>query len=232
MDGHPHPLSCSAPCSLGTIATAQVVTFARDDYASDVGARAIVSADFNRDGWLDVAQANVDRNSVTILLSRGGSGLERAFEIPVGAGPFDLTTGDFNRDGIPDLAVANADGHTISILLGRGDGSFRRADIAAASQNPRGITTADVNNDGRPDLIYTGYATGTVQVLIGNGAGRFAEGPSQHGGRHAAARCGDRRLQSRRLSRYRRRLREGTADPLRHEQRIVHVVARSPARRT
>jgi FG-GAP-like repeat len=168
----------TASIGFSSTAAAQALTFAKADYRSDIGARAIVAADFNRDGWLDVAHANIDRNTVTILLNHGGSGLVRAFEVPVGAGPFDLTTGDFNRDGIPDLAVANADGHSISILLGRGDGSFARADIAAASQNPRGITTADVNNDGRPDVIYTGYATGTVQVLINRGAGRFSEGPS------------------------------------------------------
>jgi VCBS repeat protein len=157
---------------------AQVLTFVRDDAASDSGARAVVSADFNRDGWPDVAHANIGRNSVTILLNHHGAGLVRAFDVPVGLGPFDLTTGDFNRDGIADLAVANADGDSISILLGRGDGTFTRADIAAPLQNPRGITTADVNRDGRPDLIYTGYATGTVQLLLGDGAGGFASGPA------------------------------------------------------
>ncbi len=176
-------LTASAALLVGSLvlsatAGAQVLTFAKDDYASDAGARAIVAADFNRDGWLDVAEASLTTNRVTILLSRGGTSLARAFEIPVGLGPFALTTGDFNRDGIPDLAVANADSHSISILLGRGDGSFTRTDIAAPSQNPRGITTADVNNDGRPDLIYTGYATGTVQVLLGNGAGGFTQGPT------------------------------------------------------
>src|SRR4051794_36792854 len=104
-------------CVLSSAAGAQVLIFAKDDYASDAGARAIVAADFNRDGWLDVAQASLTTNSVTILLSHGGTGLVRAFEIPVGLGPFDLTTGDFNRDGIPDLAVANADSNSISILL-------------------------------------------------------------------------------------------------------------------
>ncbi len=175
------PLTAAAGCLIGCFvmsatADAQVLTFAKDDFASNIGARAIVAADFNRDGWLDVAEANLTTNSVTVLLNRGGSGFVRAFEIPVGLGPFDLTTGDFNRDGIPDLAVANADSDSISILLGRGDGSFSRTDIAAPSQNPRGITTADVNNDGRPDLIYTGFATGTVQVLLGNGAGAFTKG--------------------------------------------------------
>ena len=156
--------------ALGATA-APTVTFERNDYASDVGARAVAAADFNRDGWLDIAHANLDGNGVTVLLNRGGSSFARAVDVPVGAGPFDLTTADFNRDGIPDLAVANADGNSISILLGRGDGSFTRSDVQAPSQNPRGIATADVNNDGRPDLIYTGFATGIVQVLLGDGTG-------------------------------------------------------------
>jgi FG-GAP-like repeat/FG-GAP repeat len=157
-------------------ALAQTVTFTRDDVPSFAGARAIATADFNRDGRPDIAIANSARNSVTILLDRAGAGLTRAGDFPVAAGPFDLATGDFNRDGIPDLAVANADGNSISVLLGRGDGTFSRNDIAASGQNPRGIAVADVNNDGKPDLIYSGYATGVVQVLIGNGAGGFTKG--------------------------------------------------------
>ena len=141
-------------------AAAQTVSFDRADYPSSAGARAIVSADFNRDGSPDVAHANIGRNSVTILLNDGAGGLARAADVAVSAGPFDLATGDFNRDGIPDLAVANADGNSISVLLGKGDGTFSRADVAAPGQNPRAIVVADVNRDGRPDLIYSAYATG------------------------------------------------------------------------
>jgi hypothetical protein len=130
----------------------------------------------NRDGWPDVAHANIGRNSVTILLNQAGAGLARVADVAVGAGPFDLTTGDFDRDGIPDLAVANADGNSISVLRGRGDPHFTRSDVAAPSQNPRGITTADVNRDGKADLIYSDYVGGRVQVLVGNGAGAFTTG--------------------------------------------------------
>ena len=99
-------------------AGAQPPTFARDDYVSDAGARAIVTADFDRNGWLDLAQANLGRNSVTILLNQRDATLTRALDVAVGIGPFALTTGDFNRDAIPDLAVTNADSDTISILIG------------------------------------------------------------------------------------------------------------------
>ena len=67
---------------LPATAGAQALTFAKDDYATDAGARAIVAADFNRDGWLDVAEASLTTNNVTILLSRGGTSLVRAFDIP------------------------------------------------------------------------------------------------------------------------------------------------------
>src|SRR3954469_10708201 len=116
-------------------APAQTLDFARTDVASAAGARAIVSADFDRDGKPDLAHANVGANPVTVLLNRGDH-FSAAVNVPVGAGPFDLAAGDFNRDGIADLAVANADGDSISVLIGRGDGTFTRSDIAAPSQNP------------------------------------------------------------------------------------------------
>src|SRR5688572_11278384 len=156
---------CAAGCLLAFAAgaAAQPVTFIRSDHGSALGARAIVSSDFNRDGAPDIAQANNGRNTVTILLNDHDGGFVRGVEAAVGGGPFALATGDFNRDAVIDLAVANADGHSISVLLGRGDGSFTRADLAAHAQNPRGVAAGDVNKDGKLDLIYSGYATGAVQ---------------------------------------------------------------------
>jgi hypothetical protein len=61
---------------LSSTVAAQILTFAKAD-TLPTSARAIVFADFNRDGRLDVAHANVDRNSVSILLNHGGSGLVR-----------------------------------------------------------------------------------------------------------------------------------------------------------
>jgi hypothetical protein len=158
-------------------AAAQTPAFSRADYASHSGARAIATADFNRDGWPDTANANTGRDSVTILLNRGaaGSGLARAFDIAVGRGPFDIVSADFNRDGIADLAVANADADTLSVLLGDGWGNFRRTDVAAPG-NPRGLTAADINRDGRIDIVYTGFRTNAVQLLLGDGAGAFTPG--------------------------------------------------------
>ena len=169
---------CTAALAVAGAASAQTqpATFIRSDYGSTSGARAIVAADFNRDGAPDLAQANNGRNTVTVLLNNHDGGFVRGVETPVGLGPFAIATGDFNGDGIPDLAVANADGHSISVLLQRSDGSFTRLDTPASGQNPRGLAAGDVNNDGKADLIYSGYATGAVQVLLGDGAGHFIRG--------------------------------------------------------
>ena len=179
MTARPRALACAVllcPLFASTL-TAQPLAFDRHDDASDSGARAIVAADFNRDGWLDVAHANTGRNSVTILLNQRGERFVRAMELPVGAGPFALATGDLDRNGIPDLAVANADGNSISILRGQSGGSFIRTDLATPADDPRGVAIADVNHDGRPDVVSTGYAAGRLRIFLGDGGGGFTPGP-------------------------------------------------------
>ena len=155
-------------------AAAQSPMFEYADYPAGRGTRAIVAADFNRDGWPDVASAAIDTAAVSVMLSAHGEGLGSAITIPVGTGPFDMTTGDFNRDGIPDLAVANADSHSLSMLIGRGDGHFTRADLSIGThRGPRGLTASDLNGDGRLDLVVSAYDSASLLVLFGDGAGAF-----------------------------------------------------------
>jgi hypothetical protein len=158
--------------------SAQPLTFSRDDVPTSAGARAIVTADFDGNGWPDIAHANTGRNTVTVQLNRvdGEDGLSGADDIPVGTGPFDLVAADFNHDNVPDLAVANADNDTITVLLGaRGRGFPTRTTIAAPG-NPRGIAAADMNRDGNVDIIYTAYSQRAARVVLGNGSGGFGPG--------------------------------------------------------
>lgn len=73
---------------------------------------AIAPADFNGDGFLDLAVANfyID-DTVSILLGGGDSTFTEEASSPLGVGnePISLAVADLNGDGRPDLAVANSE---------------------------------------------------------------------------------------------------------------------------
>ena len=70
--------------------------------------QSITVGDFNGDGHLDLATANIGANTVSILLGRGdGTFFLAASEFGVGVQPSSVTVGDFNGDGRQDLATAN-----------------------------------------------------------------------------------------------------------------------------
>ncbi|HMK49662.1 MAG TPA: VCBS repeat-containing protein, partial [Thermodesulfovibrionales bacterium] len=79
------------------------------------------------DGRTDLAVANLDGDTVSILLGNGDGTFQAAIDYGAGDYPLSVRTGDFNADGRTDLAVANGGSTDISILLGNGDGSFQSA---------------------------------------------------------------------------------------------------------
>jgi hypothetical protein len=83
------------------------------------GPDAIIAADFNNDGRLDLAVANYADGTVTLLLGNGDGTFTQAAGSPygVGQGPYQIAAADFNGDGKLDLATANITDGTVSILL-------------------------------------------------------------------------------------------------------------------
>jgi hypothetical protein len=78
---------------------------------------AILAADFNLDGKLDVAVVNLGSNTVTILKGKGNGTFDSQSHYGTGVGPIAIAAGDFNGDNAPDLAVVNLGLNTASVFL-------------------------------------------------------------------------------------------------------------------
>jgi hypothetical protein len=75
------------------------------------GPSALVTGDFNGDGNLDFAVANLSDNTISVMKGDGSGATFAAFSLSpfstgTGTSPAALATGDFNGDGNLDLAVA------------------------------------------------------------------------------------------------------------------------------
>jgi hypothetical protein len=136
----------------------------------------IATADFNRDGRIDLVVANMTTNNVSILLGGASGTFGGAVNFNVGITPFSVTVGDFNLDGKPDIAVANSASNNVSILLGDGTGSFPLATTTTIAFNggtgASSIAAADFNQDGVPDLAVANV-NNNISLFLGVGDGTF-----------------------------------------------------------
>src|SRR5580658_1135275 len=151
---------------------------------SGAGPTAIAVADFNDDGFADLAVVNKNANTVSIFLGNG----DETFQTPpttlvTGNAPTAIVAQAFNPNapGIIDLAVTNSTDDTLQIFLGNGKGTFTNGVTYDTGVTPVFVASADVNLDGNLDLVVadSGAATTTntvgnsVSVFLGNGDGTF-----------------------------------------------------------
>jgi hypothetical protein len=143
--------------------------------------RAVATGDFNSDGKIDLAVANVGANfnKVSVLLGAGNGTFGAPTHFAAGSSPIDVAVSDLNNDGKSDLAVVNTDSNNVSILLGNGSGSFGPAtNFAAGTSFPLSVTVGDFNVDGKKDLAVGpngGFPNtpGSVFIMTGDGTGSF-----------------------------------------------------------
>jgi len=120
---------------------------------------AVVTADFNGDGKMDLATTG------ELLLGNGNGTFQAPLQYPVSGSP--VAAADFNGDGKPDLVISGSG--VINILLGNGDGTFHAAPYTYPMSSSL-IAVGDFNGDGKVDVAFLNFDT-SVAVLLGNGDG-------------------------------------------------------------
>jgi hypothetical protein len=139
-----------------------------------VGTGAGVSADFDADGLMDLATANLYGDNVSVVLGNGVGGFGAPLLLPAGDGPVAIATADFDGDGAADLATVQRDGNDVSVRLGAGDGTFGALASFPVGAMPQDLVAADADADGHVDLLTADDLGRQVSVLLGDGTGSFA----------------------------------------------------------
>jgi Flp pilus assembly secretin CpaC len=150
----------------------------------------VVVADFNGDGFLDIAIANQGDNSIS-LFRGNGDGTFKEFPgspfkltntttiseiapVAMVSGNFRNKTNTINNAAEVDLAVVNQSSHNVSILLSSVDNNLNVTFTEAPNSpisvgtTPVAIATGDLNADGVPDIAVVNQGDNTISVLLGS----------------------------------------------------------------
>jgi uncharacterized Fe-S cluster protein YjdI len=168
------------------------------NYPAGYGSYSVAIADFNGDGFPDLAVANqcvsvnsCNNGAVTILLNNGNGTFQAGTTYSSGGqGAVSVAIKDLNGDGFPDVVLANqcltrfnCNIGGVSILLGNGDGTLKTAvTYNSGGYSALAVAVADVNGDGLPDIVATSLCSnstncvdGVVAVLLNKGGGTFQQ---------------------------------------------------------
>jgi Bacterial type II and III secretion system protein/FG-GAP-like repeat/FG-GAP repeat len=150
---------------------------------SGAGPTAIAIADFNGDGFSDLAVVNKNANTVSIFLGNGDETFQAPTTLVTGNAPTSIVAAAFNpsKPAFIDLAVTNSADNTLQIFLGNSLGAFTNGVTYNTGVTPVYVASADLDLDGNLDLAVADSGTATttnsvgnsISIFLGNGDGTF-----------------------------------------------------------
>ncbi|MDX8383753.1 MAG: FG-GAP-like repeat-containing protein, partial [Ghiorsea sp.] len=134
------------------------------------------TADYNQDGYADIAVINRDDYTMSINLGNGlGGFVSSASHVVSTDKVYAITSADFNNDGYADVAAPDNVSRTSKWWMGAVNGTFtpQTATNLTALSTTAGIVSRDLNNDGYADLVIANTNLLKVSVLLNHTAVGF-----------------------------------------------------------
>lgn len=161
---------------LNTSSTNPFQDVSETDLTADTfGSTVSESADFNRDGNLDVVLGTFSTEEIKIYLGNGDGTFGASANVSADTdNNQDFEIVDLDNDGNLDLIVANED-QTNKYYLGNGDGTFAAGvEITADADSSQSIDSGDLDGDGDLDLVVSNRFE-VNKVYLNDGVAPFFE---------------------------------------------------------
>ncbi len=111
----------------------------------------IVAADFDNDGYVDLAVVSHNVDTLTVLRNEGNWNFVTVAKMACGFGATSVLAGDYNNDGKTDLVVTNENGQ---LIFFKNNGGFNFTQITVSAPGYLDyIIQGDYNGDGLIDLV-------------------------------------------------------------------------------
>ncbi|MCA9049036.1 MAG: VCBS repeat-containing protein [Planctomycetaceae bacterium] len=138
-------------------------------YDVQAGIWSLEVADFNEDGFADLAFADygfwngAGGNSFEIWFGRGTGTFEFLQRTTTVPDPRDLAALDLNNDSHTDLVILSEGGNRVAVTFGLGDGTFAGSQEYGTGGEPKAVVYGDFNGDGHQDLAIGAFSSETLQ---------------------------------------------------------------------
>ncbi len=147
-------------------------------YGTGANPYEICTADFDGDGFPDIATADFGAPGVTVLRNLGdGTFWGAEYGAGIVSQPSCIRAADFDNDGKPDLAISNEGGGSggvrdVTILRNTGTPGYATFAFAGwiddEGLNASSLCTGDFNGDGQIDIAVANKLSNDVSILINN----------------------------------------------------------------
>ena len=132
----------------------------------------VAVADFNGDGFPDIATASGNSGVISVLLNGGDGTFGAPVVTQLPNSISQIAAADLRGNGTEDLVVGVYFG--VEVLLGNGNGTFAAAvDYQASAYSPTAMVIGTFDANGSPDIVISDAGGSNVDLFPGNGDGTF-----------------------------------------------------------